>query len=181
KDDPRIAAYGTSDELSAVLAVARAELNAERERFFDAENAERVDALLEFLLNKFFTLGGDLATRIPDRHPMMPVITEEDVKFLESVCDAYNAELPPLKDFILPGGSRTAATLHVARTVARRAERVVVALDAVEETGGLPARWLNRASDALFVLARYVNRQMGVDDVIWRRDLPAPELPQAPR
>jgi cob(I)alamin adenosyltransferase len=107
----------------------------------------------------------------------MPVIVEADIEYLEKVCDQYNAELPALKDFILPGGTRTSAALHIARTVARRAERKVVALAWTEETGGLQARYLNRLSDALFVLARWANREQGVEEILWRRDLPEPPLP----
>jgi cob(I)alamin adenosyltransferase len=177
KTNPRIEAYGTVDELASVLGWARQELVSETARFANAGDATFIDQLLEFVGNKLFTLGGDLATRVEDRHPMMPVITEDDIAWLEQVCDAYNEELPPLKDFILPGGSRTASALHLARTVARRAEREVLRLQSVEETGGLPGKYLNRLSDALFVVARWVNQRMGEPEVIWRRDLPTPSLP----
>jgi len=177
KTNPRIQAYGTTDELSSFIGWARQELASERDRFASPADADLVDALLEYLGNKLFTLGGDLATRLEDRHPMMPVIVDADIEWLEQVCDAYNEPLPPLKDFILPGGSRTASALHVARTIARRAEREVLQLQAVEETGGLPARYLNRLSDALFVVARWVNLKMSVTEVIWRRDLALPKLP----
>jgi len=175
KDDPRIEAYGTSDELMSFLGLARLELAAERDTFADPADSARLDTLLEFLANKLFTLGADLATRVPDRHPMMAVITPEDIAWLERVCDSYNENLPPLKDFILPGGSRTAASLHIARTVARRAERAVQTLSRGEDPGPHPSVFLNRLSDALFVLARWANHRMGVPEVIWRRDLPAPE------
>lgn len=178
KYDPRIEAYGTVDELSSFIGWARQELAAEGERFSDPANPALLDQLLEFLGNKLFTLGGDLATRLEDRHPMMPVIVQEDIAFLERVCDHYNGSLPPLKDFILPGGSRTAAALHVARTVARRAERAVVVLDSRETTGGLQGQYLNRLSDALFVLARWTCARMDAPEVIWRRDLPEPPLPE---
>ena len=177
KYDPRIEAYGTVDELASILGWARQEVVQEAVRFTDRQDAARLDALLEFLGNKLFTLGGDLATRLEDRHPMMPVIRTEDIDQLERVCDAYNEHLPPLKDFILPGGSRSSSALHVARTVARRAERSVVALSEHEETGGLPAKYLNRLSDALFVVARWVNHKQRVEEVIWRRELAEPELP----
>lgn len=176
KWDPRIEAYGTSDELMSVLGWARQELKGESARFADIGDVRKVDHLLEFLGNKLFTLGGDLATRVSDRHPMMPVITGEDIVYLEKVCDAYNAQLEPLKDFILPGGSRTAAALHVARTICRRAERAVLMLAEKEETGEV-GKYLNRLSDALFVVARWVNLKMQVPDVTWNRDLPEPPLP----
>ncbi|MBI1290745.1 cob(I)yrinic acid a,c-diamide adenosyltransferase [bacterium] len=177
KTNPRIQAYGTTDELASFIGWARQELAAERDLLKVPADAELIDKLLEYLGNKLFTLGGDLATRIEDRHPMMPVIVDEDIAWLEQVCDRYNEPLPPLKDFILPGGSRTAAALHVARTIARRAEREVLHLQAVEDTAGLPGRYLNRLSDALFVVARWVNHRMGIAEVIWRRDLAVPPLP----
>lgn len=176
KWDPRIEAYGTSDELMSILGWARQELKQEAGKFPAPDDGEKLDKLLEFLGNKLFTLGGDLATRVADRHPMMPVITEADITFLEKVCDAYNEELAPLKDFILPGGSRTAAALHVARTVCRRAERAVLMLAEKEETGEA-GRYLNRLSDVLFVIARWVNFKLQVSDVTWNRDLPEPPLP----
>lgn len=179
KDNARIEAYGTSDELMSIIGWIRAELAEERSRFSSTSDATGLDQLLEFIGNKLFTLGGDLATRIPDRHPLMPVIVAADIEFLERVCDAYNEDLPALKDFVLPGGSRTAAALHVARTVARRAERTVITLQASEETGGLPAKYLNRLSDALFILARWTLNRMTIPEVIWRRDLPEPRLPGA--
>jgi cob(I)alamin adenosyltransferase len=179
KADPRIEAYGTVDELAALIGVARLELVADRTRL-SPEDGDRVDAMLEFCGNKLFTLGGDLATRIPDRHPMMPVIVDDDVAFLERACDAYNGALPPLKDFVLPGGTRLSAALHVCRTVARRTEREVIRLSSLEETGELPVRYLNRLSDFLFVLSRWVNLRMGAQEVIWRRTLPEPTLPALP-
>lgn len=176
KWDPRIEAYGSSDELMSVLGWARCELDFEAGRFAERADVEHLDLLLEFLGNKLFTLGGDLATRVADRHPQMPVIVEEDIAHLEKVCDHYNAGLAPLTDFILPGGSRTAAALHAARTVCRRAERAVIMLQENEETG-LTGKYLNRLSDVLFILARWVNTRIGVADVTWNRDLPEPPLP----
>lgn len=176
KDDPRIEAYGTSDELMALLGWAREELRGEKGRFGAPGDAALLDAMLEFLANKLFTLGGDLATRIEDRHPSMPVIREEDIVYLEHACDRFNGELPPLKDFVLPGGSRTTVALHLGRTVARRAERAVAALGRHEETGGVAGRFLNRLSDLLFVLARWVTLKQGAPEVIWNRELPEPDL-----
>ena len=177
KHSLRIEAYGTVDELNAILGWARQELHDEP-KLLAAEDAAMLDQLLEFLGNKLFTLGGDLATRMEDRHPMMPVIKPEDIAFLERVCDAYNASLPPLKDFVLPGGSRTNVALHVARTVCRRAERVVTALAEEEKTGDAVV-FLNRLSDALFVLSRWVSVRGKAPEVLWRRDLPEPTLPHA--
>lgn len=177
KDDPRIEAYGTVDELMAFVGVARQELAGESANFRDPAHAAQLDALLEYIANKLFTLGADLATRIPDRHPAMAVITAEDITWLESVCDACNESLEPLKDFVLPGGSRTAAALHVTRTVARRAERVIAVLSRTEDVGPHVGVYTNRLSDAFFVLSRWVNAEMNRPEVIWRRGLPTPELP----
>ncbi len=177
KHDLRIESYGTVDELNAALAIARQAFNDES-KDSDSRSEGDFDKLMEFIGNKLFTLGGDLATRLEDRHPQMPVITEADIEFLEKVCDAYNESLPPLEDFVLPGGSRTSAALHVCRTITRRAERAVTALDAHERTGGLPQQYLNRLSDALFVLSRWVNFQLGVKEVIWERGLEPPSLPE---
>lgn len=174
KDHPRIEAYGTVDELASLIGWARQELQHDAPRFESPEDARRLDQLLEFIGNKLFTLGGDLATAVDDRHPQMPVITPDDIAHLERVCDTYNSPLPPLKDFILPGGSRTASALHIARTVARRAERRVTTLATTEKTGHA-ATYLNRLSDALFVLARWTNLKMNVTEVIWNRDLKQPE------
>jgi cob(I)alamin adenosyltransferase len=179
KTDPRIEAYGTVDELSATLGIARCALDREAARFTDAGDAALLAAHLVHLQNQLFTLGGDLATRVADRHPLMPVVTANDVARLEALCDAFNATLAPLQDFVLPGGSEIAAALHVARTVCRRAERRVCALAAVEDAGPHVAIYLNRLADALFVLSRWANARMGVAEPTWRRDLPAPPLPGA--
>lgn len=178
KDHPRIESYGTVDELSSALGVARLELDAELSRFPNRADATLLAAHLQFIQNQLFTLGGDLATRIEDRHPMMPVIKAENIAYLERVCDAFNAGLPALKDFILPGGTRTGAALHVARTVCRRAERALLELQRQEPIGEFPIVYLNRLSDALFVLARWVNHQAGIPEFAWKRDLAEPGLPK---
>ena len=177
KNHPRIEAMGAVDELAAQIGVARCELLAERGNFHDVQRADQLDQLLEFIGNKLFTVGGDLATPQSSRHPKMPVIVAEDSAFLETVCDAWNENLPPLKDFILPGGTRTAAALHLTRTVARRAERCIITMGEQNETYPLVVIFLNRLSDALFILARCANIEQGGSEVIWRRDLPLPKLP----
>ncbi|MDX2176637.1 MAG: cob(I)yrinic acid a,c-diamide adenosyltransferase [Candidatus Sumerlaeia bacterium] len=178
KHHPRIESYGTVDELMAVLGVARVEFDTEHKRINNASRSADFASLLEYLQNRLFTLGGQLATREEDMHPKMPRIVEDDIAFLERVCDAYNAGLEPLKDFVLPGGARTAAALHVARTVARRAERHLVALAEQETVDPLCAKFLNRLSDALFIVSRWVNKEMGCYEVIWRQQLAAPPLPE---
>jgi cob(I)alamin adenosyltransferase len=160
KYDLRIAAYGTVDETNATIGIARLHLRAEPE----------VDAILMRVQNDLFDLGADLA--VPDKDEAKPRerlrVSDHQVDRLESDIDRLNTELTPLKSFVLPGGEPAAAHLHVARTVCRRAERLVVELAArKEEKIGAPAlRYLNRLSDLLFVAARYVNGR-GARDVLW--------------
>ena len=177
KNHPRIEAYGTVDELGATLGAARLAIAAEKQQFESPSQATLLDAHLQHIQNQLFTLGGDLATRMENRHPKMPVIGEVEATYLEHVCDAFNAELKPLEDFILAGGSATAVALHQARTIARRAERLAVTLAETEEIGPHPAMYLNRLSDALFVLARWANKHQSAEESIWRRGLPAPPMP----
>jgi cob(I)alamin adenosyltransferase len=157
KDAPRVAAYGTVDELSSVLGVAMAS-------GLDA----RLQAELTRIQNELFHLGADLCVREEDkaRRPG-PRIEKRHVVALERTIDELNAELPPLANFILPGGALGAAHLHVARTVCRRAERLLVTLMSEEAVGEQTLPYLNRLSDALFVMARWENRRQGVPDVLW--------------
>jgi cob(I)alamin adenosyltransferase len=157
KDDPRIDAYGTVDELNAVLGIARA-------TGFDAE----VDTILEQVQNELFTLGSALADPDPSG-PFHALVKPELAEGLERRIDALESKLPPLTRFILPGGSAASAQIHLARTVCRRAERLVVKLghEPGEHVPETVIVYLNRLSDALFVIARYVNRLAGVDDVPW--------------
>ena len=148
KDDPRIEAYGTVDELNAFIGVARA-----------AWPRSPIDADLSSVQADLFDLGAHLASPGSDRFPGAPASRIED---LERAIDRMEAELAPLKSFILPGGSLAAAHLHVARTVCRRAERLVVAL-------GEDVKYLNRLADYLFVAARYANLKHGIEDVLWTR------------
>jgi cob(I)alamin adenosyltransferase len=160
KHDLRIDAYGTVEEANAAIGMAR----------LHTSSMPRIDMLLGRIQNDLFDVGSDLATPgadAPDaQYPTLrirPVQTE----FLEKQIDHYNADLEPLRSFILPGGSPLAAALHVARTVTRRAERITVALAAVEpDTSPEAVRYLNRLSDLLFVLSRVANNN-GVKDVLW--------------
>jgi len=159
KDDLRIEAYGTVDEANAAIGLARAELA-----------GDDLDATLERVQNDLFDLGAELATpddgEPKDFEPLRIVISQ--VERLERDIDRLNAELQPLRSFVLPAGSRPAAALHLARTVARRAERLMVAL-AAEEPGGVGApalAYVNRLSDFLFVASRSVNAR-GDGDVLW--------------
>lgn len=160
KDELRVAAYGDVDELNAVVGVAAA-------AGVDAD----LEAMLETIQSALFDLGSSLATPDPAHREKAGIagVSDADIVALESLIDRLEADLEPLKTFILPGGSASAASLHVARTVCRRAERAVVRLagtrgESVEETS---LRYLNRLSDALFVMARHENARQGVADVAW--------------
>jgi cob(I)alamin adenosyltransferase len=158
KSDPRIAAYGAIDELNAQLGVCRA----------GGAPAE-IDAALARLQHELFALGAELCS--PASSPGLDLLDEPQVTFLEQTIDRFEAELTPLKTFILPGGSPASAALHVARVTCRRAEREVVALMASAEVRPAILKYLNRMSDLLFVLARYANHATGVPDVPWEKNL----------
>jgi len=165
KNDVRIEAYGTVDELNAVLGLART-FGAQA----DGAGRERIESMLAQIQNELFDVGADLATAPADRWPGMHLVGDEEVTRLEGWIDALNEDLPPLKDFILPGGGPVGAFLHQARTVCRRGERALVSLIDVEpDTGEGCLRYLNRLSDLLFVLCRVVNRDAGVADVLWQK------------
>jgi cob(I)alamin adenosyltransferase len=151
KDSPRIDAIGAIDELNSTLGLVLAER-------LPAAVAE----LLTDVQHDLFDLGGELA--IPGHR----ALADARVAALEAAVEAVNADLPPLKEFILPGGTRGAALTHVARTVCRRAERALVALAASAEVSDVARRYVNRLSDLLFVLARAQNRRAGRDDVLWQ-------------
>lgn len=166
KDDARIEAYGTVDELNSVVGVVRAEL----ERTDLPEEARRqLDGWLEVIQHDLFELGTDLATPAADRWEGMRLIEVEDVSRLEGEIDAMNAHLPVLEEFILPGGGPLAAQLHLARTVCRRAERLAFALDRIEDVNALALNYLNRLSDWFFVAARHACRIAGRPEVLWSR------------
>ena len=155
KDSPRVAAYGTVDELNSAIGMVLA--------------CEGVDAAVREALtqvqHELFDLGGELCI------PGMAMIEDADVARLEGVLDAFNEPLPPLKDFILPGGGMAAACCHLARTVCRRAEREVITLRQVEPAvRPQTQRYLNRLSDLLFVLARVLARASGHGEVTWRHE-----------
>ncbi len=154
KDDLRVQAYGTADECNAAIGVARA-----------SGPDPALDAILATVQNQLFVVGADLAS--PAESPYIPRVTAEMTAFLEAQIDALEAELPPLKQFILPGGTALAAQLHLARTICRRAERVVVTLAAEEPISAEIITYLNRLSDFLFVAARIANARAGVSDVPW--------------
>jgi cob(I)alamin adenosyltransferase len=174
KSHPRIGAYGTVDEANAAVGLARALLP--QGGLPDADR-ERADALLGRLQSELFVLGGDLAAPRETRYPV-PRVEAAHVAALEGEIDGLEADLAPLKHFVLPGGTPVSAALHVARTVARRAERLTVELAALEGASEHAVHYLNRLSDLLFVLARWANARAGVEDVKWvpvERKAGAPE------
>lgn len=151
KDSVRVAALGDIDELNSAIGVLLAE-----------PMTGKLQEILQGIQHDLFDLGGDVS--IPDR----ATFSGEQVQRIEALVEEYNSVLPPLKEFILPGGSRAAGLAHVARTVCRRAERSLVALAATEKIDA-PARiYLNRLSDLLFVLGRTLNREGGRGDVLWQ-------------
>jgi len=157
KDSARIAAYGTVDELNAAIGVALG---------LDLES--RISAELSRIQNELFHLGADLCVLEEDKESMpVPAVEEGHVVALEGLMDELSTELEPLQNFVLPGGSAGAAHLHLARTVCRRAERDLVTLAAQEPVGAYTVRYLNRLSDALFVMSRYENAKKGTKDVLW--------------
>lgn len=158
KDDPRVRAYGAVDEANAAIGVARSLID---ERELVADLAE--------IQNALFDLGADLATPLESRYRANLVpLDEVDVTVLERLIDRYDAELQPLRNFILPGGHPASAALQLARTVARRAEREVVALARETSINDQVTIFLNRLSDLLFVLARTVNMHHGVSETRWQ-------------
>lgn len=157
KSSTRINAYGNVDELNAALGVAISFLD-------DPE----VKELLERIQNELFVVGSDLAdSSYPDSVNKTPRVTETMVKELESVIDKYDQEVGEIRYFILPGGSKAASLLHLARGIARRAERNCVELFGTEKINPAVISYLNRLSDLLFMLARVINKRMGVNDVAW--------------
>ena len=157
KDSQRVRAYGTVDELNAMLGVALAD-----------GVSERLTAVLPTIQNELFHLGSDLSFLEEDKAQVdLPQIEAGHVEQLESWIDELLAVVGPLQNFILPGGTKAAAHLHVARTVCRRAEREVVALARSEAVGEYALVYLNRLSDALFVMARYENHEAGVAEPLW--------------
>jgi cob(I)alamin adenosyltransferase len=157
KSDPRVEAYGSVDELNAVLGVVRS-----------LDSAGWLTADLADIQSLLFSLGAELAATTPEPLATMHRIGDADVTALERVIDRLDAELPPLKNFVLPAGVALAAQLHLARTVCRRAERRVVALGASATLEPRLLRYLNRLADLLFVMARWCNRRARVAEVEWR-------------
>jgi cob(I)alamin adenosyltransferase len=163
KDAPRIESYGQVDELNSFVGAARATV----EELAAAQPlVAPLAAILLRVQHELFNLGSILATLPQDVHPRQARVTEAEVSRLEAEMDAMNADLPPLRSFVLPGGGRLNAELHVCRTVCRRAERACVALARVESVPS-ELRYLNRLSDALFVWSRWASRVTGAAEILW--------------
>ncbi|WP_106535293.1 cob(I)yrinic acid a,c-diamide adenosyltransferase [Haloactinopolyspora alba] len=186
KTDPRLVAYADANEANATIGVVVA---AERAGTGGGDLGDDVIATLTRVQNDLFDVGADLCVPLREQYEHPPLRVEAEwITELEADCDRYNAELPKLRSFILPGGTLTAAQLHVAATTARRAERSAwQALDTHGDGDGgvsaLPAKYLNRLSDLLFILARYANRHAG--DVLWqpgggRAEPPGPQTTPSP-
>jgi cob(I)alamin adenosyltransferase len=157
KDTARLHAYGTIDELNSILGLAVAQgLSAD------------VAAKVGVIQNELFVVGADLATPLEAEAPWITRASEDQVTRLEREIDGMDDRLPPLKNFILPGGTAAAASLHVARTVCRRAERWIVALAGEENLNVSVLHYVNRLSDWLFMAARYENMLSGREESIWR-------------
>jgi len=165
KNSARIETYGTVDELSSAIGVARAHLR-----------GDRIDRWLAWTQDMLFNLGAELATPVRHRWPDMPLVGASHIAALERAIDETEAQLEPLHAFILPGGNAAGAQLHYARTVCRRAERLLISLRAQEpEISVETAAFLNRLSDALFVWARAVNKRAGVAEAQWNAASQPPE------
>lgn len=157
KDHPRIECYGTVDELNSFVGLA---LESTRQH----AELEALAKILNRVQHELFNAGSILATLPEDQHPKQPRVTEQEVAQLEREIDWMNEELPPLRSFVLPGGSRVNAELHVCRTVCRRAERLCAAMeDGDQDT----LKYLNRLSDAFFVWSRWVNHRLGIAETLW--------------
>ena len=153
KDGTRVCAYGTTDELNSLIGLTLAH-----------GVPEDVGRVLHEVQHHLFDLGGELCI------PGHQAIQQTHIDWLENTLDHFNEQLPPLKDFILPGGSLAASSCHVARTVCRRAERLVVTLKGEEQVPPFSMKYLNRLSDLLFVIARVVSRDNGGSEVLWQKD-----------
>ena len=166
KNHPRIEAYGTVDELNAIIGIIRTFLA-------EAQTEQPLSVLDECLYqiqNDLFNVGADLATPKDTRWENMALITEKSITHLENQIDSLNEDLPPLKEFILPGGGKVGAFFHQARTVARRAERDIISLMQNDETIEiLPMTYLNRLSDYLFVAGRWAAKQLNEKEYFWKR------------
>lgn len=157
KSDLRIDTYGTVDELNSWIGVLRDQ----------PVNQTRREILVE-IQDRLFTIGSILATEPEKVSPKIPVLTDGDVEVLEKSMDEMDLKLPPMRFFVLPGGHPSVSYGHVARTVCRRAERLVIALDQVEKVNPVVIRYLNRLSDFLFMLCRMMTQELAIEETPWK-------------
>jgi cob(I)alamin adenosyltransferase len=157
KADLRIDTYGTVDELNSYIGLVRDQ----------PVNASRKNVMVE-IQDRSFTIGSILATEPGNTKVKVPSLSESDVTVLEKEIDAMEVQLPPMKSFVLPGGHQSVSFCHVARTVCRRAERLVIALDAQEKVDALVVQYLNRLSDFLFMLSRKMTAELGAEETPWK-------------
>jgi cob(I)alamin adenosyltransferase len=157
KADLRIDTYGTVDELNSYLGLVR-----------DQEVNTNRKGILTEIQDRLFTIGSILATEPGNIKVKVPALSERDVTFLENEIDAMEEKLPPMKSFVLPGGHASVSFCHITRTVCRRAERLVIALDAQEKTDDLVIKYLNRLSDYLFVLSRKMTAELKAEETPWK-------------
>ena len=162
KFNPRVEAYGTVDELNSYLGLVRSHVA-------DFSEIKDLDVSLEKIQNELFNVGSLLATEKDEVFKMLPAITPEQVEYLEKRIDELTAQLPELRNFILPAGHLLASHLHVARTMCRRSERRSAEIAVVDERYALSLQYLNRLSDYLFVAARWVNHKMNCAEVLWKK------------
>ena len=157
KDDLRIESYGTVDELNSLIGIVHSKTS-----------CEQIEQILNEIRRDLFSVGATLASPDPEKMGTQ-LITQENISAIEKSIDQLETKLPPLTSFILPGGSETAAFLHQARTVCRRAERRVVTLAGSVPISDSLIKYLNRLSDLLFVLARFANHEAGIPDIPWQK------------
>ena len=171
KDSARIECYGTIDELNSFVGMAAVSAAAE-------PALQPLTSILLRVQHELFNLGSILATTPEKVHPRQARITEAEIELLETEIDQMNEALPALRSFVLPGGSRVNAELHVCRTVCRRAERLLVSAARKEAVDLVNVRYLNRLSDALFVWSRWANVALGLGETLWSPNLTASARPR---
>lgn len=157
KAELRIETYGTVDELNSFLGLVR-----------DQEVNQKRQAVLVEIQDRLFTIGSILATEPGNEKLKIPSLLEDDIQFLENEMDAMDESLPPMRFFVLPGGHQSVSFCHVARTVCRRVERLAISLSTQEHVDPLVIKYLNRLSDYLFVLARKMAAELGIEESPWR-------------
>jgi cob(I)alamin adenosyltransferase len=157
KSDLRIDTYGTVDELNSYIGLLRDQ----------HVNSVRKELLVE-IQDRLFTIGSILATEPGNTKVKVPTLVEKDVEVLEQEMDSMDASLPPMRSFVLPGGHPSVSICHITRTVCRRAERLVIALDTVEKVEPLVIKYLNRLSDYLFMLSRKMTAELGAEETPWK-------------